>query len=40
MGMSAINAWMTSKPSLGYLVFLLPLAGIFAGYWIRKEKYG
>lgn len=40
MGMFAINACMTSKPSLGYLVFLLPLAGIFTGYWIRKEKYG
>jgi hypothetical protein len=40
MVMFAVNAWMILKPSWGYLAFLLPLAGVFAGYWIRKEKYG
>jgi hypothetical protein len=40
MVMFAINAWMISNLSMGYLIFLLPLAGIFTGYWIRKERYG
>lgn len=36
----AINACMTSNFSFAYFVFILPLSGIFTGYWIRKEKYG
>ena len=40
MVMFAINAWMMSKLSMGYLVLLLPFSGIFAGYWLRKERYG
>lgn len=31
---------MTSNFSFAYFVFILPLSGIFTGYWIRKGKYG
>ncbi len=40
MVMFAINAWMSTGMSPGYLVSVLPLTGIFAGYWLRKSQFG
>lgn len=36
----AIRAYMATNMSPGYMVFILPLIGIFAGYWMHKGKYG
>lgn len=40
MGIFAIHAYMTANMSPGFVVFLLPLIGIFSGYWMRTGKYG
>ncbi len=36
----ATHAKMKTNMSPGYVVFTLPLIGIFAGYWMRIGKYG
>jgi len=40
MGIFAIRAYITTNMSPGFMVFILPLIGIFAGYWMRTGKYG
>jgi len=40
MGIFAIRAFMTTNMSPGFVVFILPLIGIFSGYWMRTGKYG
>ncbi|MBU1344390.1 MAG: hypothetical protein KKE44_19305 [Proteobacteria bacterium] len=36
----AVQAWMTTGMSPGYVVFIIPLMGMFSGYWIRIGKFG
>jgi len=36
----AIHAKMKTNMSPGYVVAILPLTGIFSGYWMRIGKYG
>ena len=36
----AVTAWLSSSFSIAYFVFLLPMAGMFTGFWIYKGKYG
>jgi len=36
----AIHAKMKTNMGPGFLVFILPVMGIFSGYWMRISKYG
>ncbi|MFH2058964.1 MAG: ankyrin repeat domain-containing protein [Pseudomonadota bacterium] len=40
MAIFAIHAKIKTKMSPGFIIFILPLIGIFSGYWMRKGKYG
>lgn len=35
-----IHAMIKTEMSPGFVVFILPLIGIFSGYWMRTGKYG
>ena len=40
MGIFAVHAKIKTNMSPGYIVAILPLLGVFSGYWMRIGKYG
>jgi len=40
MAIFAIHAMIKTQMSPGFVVFILPVTGIFSGYWMRTGKYG
>ena len=40
MGIFAIQAMIKTDMSPGFVVFILPLMGMFSGYWMQTGRYG